>query len=134
MTDETLGHAVSVTDGFPYMLQLVGYYIWAASVDQTITLEDTRRGAEQAKREFEAGVLEQTFRELSRGDVRFLRAMLPDEGDSSIADIASRMGVKSNYASQYKSRLFAFGVIGDRGRGYVGFDIPGFKEYLRGRE
>ena len=99
MIDEALEHAVSVTDDFPYMLQLVGYYIWAASVDQTITLEDTRRGAEQAKREFEAGVLEQTFRELSRGDVRFLRAMLPDEGDSSIADIASRMGVKSNYAS-----------------------------------
>ncbi len=97
-------------------------------------MEDIRRGAEQAKRGFEAGVLEQTYRELSRGDVRFLRAMLPDEGDSSLADIASRMGVKSNYASQYKSRLFASGVIGDRGRGYVGFDIPGFKEYLRGHE
>ena len=38
------------------------------------------------------------------------------------------MGVASNYASQYKRRLL--GVIGERGRGLVGFDIPAFKEFL----
>lgn len=41
------------------------------------------------------------------------------------------MGVASNYASQYKRRLLESGVIGERGRGVVGFDIPGFREYLK---
>ena len=40
------------------------------------------------------------------------------------------MGVKSNYASQYRARLIEQGIIGERGRGRVGFDLPYFKEYL----
>lgn len=132
--DDALAYAACAADGFPYMLQLVGYYVWAASNGSTITLEDSRRGVVQASREFRTGVLEQTYRELSNGDVRFLRAMLPDKGDSSLSAIASRMGVRSNYASQYKSRLLAVGVIGERGRGYVGFDIPGLRDYLQGLE
>ena len=41
-----------------------------------------------------------------------------------------RMGVASNYASQYKRRLLEGGVIGERRRGLVGFDIPAFRELL----
>ncbi|MFR2626773.1 MAG: hypothetical protein ACLS89_04185 [Collinsella sp.] len=68
--------------------------------------------------------LETTYRELSDKDIEFLLAMLPDSGPSRISEIAKRMGVASNYASQYKRRLLEDGVIGERGRGLVGFDIP----------
>lgn len=54
----------------------------------------------------------------------------PDEGISSIADIAQRMGVSGNYASQYRSRLVKQEVIGTRGRGKVAFDMPFFREYV----
>lgn len=40
------------------------------------------------------------------------------------------MGVASNYASQYKRRLLEDGVIRERGRGLVGFDIPAFRKFL----
>ena len=40
------------------------------------------------------------------------------------------MGVASNYASQYKRCLLEDGVIGERGRDLVGFDVPAFKEFL----
>ena len=41
------------------------------------------------------------------------------------------MGVTSNYATKYKPRLLAQGVIGERDRRNVlGFDIPGFREFL----
>lgn len=60
----------------------------------------------------------------------FLLAMLPDSGPSKVSEIAKRMGVASNYASQYKRRLLEDGVIGERGRGLVGFDIPAFREFL----
>ena len=51
-------------------------------------------------------------------------------GPSRVSEIAKRMGVASNYASQYKRRLLEDGVIGERGRGLVGFDIPAFREFL----
>ena len=41
--------------------------------------------------------------------------MLPDSGPSRVTEIAKRMGVASNYASQYKRRLLEDGVIGERG-------------------
>ena len=41
--------------------------------------------------------------------------MLPDSGPSRISEIAKRMGVASNYASQYKRRLLEDGVIGNVG-------------------
>ena len=51
-------------------------------------------------------------------------------GSIWVSEIASRMGVASNYASQYKRRLLGDGVIGERERGLVGFDIPAFREFL----
>ena len=60
----------------------------------------------------------------------FTHNLLPDSGPSRVSEIAKRMGVASNYASQYKRRLLEDGVIGERGRGLVGFDIPAFREFL----
>ena len=57
-----------------------------------------------------------------------------DPLESHVSDIASRMGVSNGYASKYKTRLLAAGVIGERARGVVGFDIPGFKEYALARK
>lgn len=87
------------------MMQLVGYRMWAENPrSEQIALADARHGIELAKREMIEGILEYTYRELSDGDKRFLAAMLPDSQDSSLAAISRRMGVKSNYASQYKRR------------------------------
>lgn len=60
----------------------------------------------------------------------FTPSLLLDSGPSRVSEIAMRMGVASNYASQYKRRLLEDGVIGERGRGLVGFDIPAFREFL----
>lgn len=96
----------------------------------SITAEDMEAGIALARNDLEQRVLAPTYRELSNSDVAFLEAMLPDEGTSSIADVAKRMGVSSNYASQYRSRLIEQGVIGSRGRGKVAFDMPFFREYV----
>ena len=60
----------------------------------------------------------------------FTPSLLLDSGPSRVSEIAKRMSVASNYASQYKRCLLEDGVIGERGRGLVGFDIPAFKEFL----
>lgn len=58
--------------------------------------------------------------------------MLPDAHGSALADVSARMGVKSNYASKYKTRLLNRGVIGERPNGLLDFNLPGFREYLEG--
>lgn len=56
--------------------------------------------------------------------------LLDGGGVSSISNVAGRMGVSSNYASKYRARLIEQGVIGERGRGRIGFDMPFFREYV----
>lgn len=127
---DALGAAVEASEGFPYLMQLVGFQSWAQSSDDAITLEDVRAGAERAQRNFAERVLDATYYDLSQGDIRFLQAMLEDENESRLADIARRLDETSGYASTYKKRLIEQGIIGERGVSYVVFELPGFRAYL----
>ncbi len=110
---------------------LVGYRTWDVSENSPkISAPDVQQGSLLARMELRDRILETTYRELSDKDIEFLLAMLPDSGPSRVSEIAKRIGVASNYASQYKRRLLEDGVIGERGRGLVGFDIPAFREFL----
>ncbi len=121
----------TATEGFAYMLQLVGYHTWNEARGSSVLSEDAKRGIQLAHRDMEEHIFRATYRELSDMDIAFLEAMLDDPHESRLAHISSRMGVKSNYATKYKSRLLAQGVIGERGRSNVlGFDIPGFRDFL----
>ena len=109
--------------GFPFMLQLVGYY----ALDSV----DFARGIAIAQQEMTYRILDATFAELSPGDLRFAAAMLEDEGDSRIADLVERLGRSSSVVAQYRKRLIDAGIIGKRARGLVGFDLPYFRDYLQ---
>lgn len=129
--DNALDACVEATQGFAYMLQLVGYRTWNESEGAEVRLTDARRGIRTAQSDMEEHIYRSTYRDLSDGDIAFLRAMLEDRTESRLIDVARRMGVKSNYASKYKSRLLAQGVIGERGRSTVfAFEIPGFREFF----
>ncbi len=131
ITQEACVAAVQAIDGFPYMMQLVGYRAWYEAQDSgTIAKEHVEAAIGLAERDIRNKILDTTYNELSDGDAAFLRAMLQDEACSSISDIAQRMGVRSNYASQYRIRLLEHGVIEEARRGKVSFAIPRMREYL----
>lgn len=132
--DDALAHCVTAIEGFPYMLQLVGYRTWEESDETSVGIVDACRGVDAAREDMEQHIYRSTYRDLSDKDIAFLEAMLEDPEESKLADISQRMGVRSNYATKYKSRLLAQGIIGERERSNVlGFDIPGFRDYLRER-
>ena len=126
--NDALRMCAKASDGFAYMIQLVGYRSWMESGDKpTIEYLDAMRGIELAREDIKERVLLQTYRELSEGDIRFVKAILPDRAESRMSDIARRLGVSNGYAATYKKRFLASGVIGERRRGVVGFEIPRFR-------
>ena len=132
VTSDALEACVSAIEGYPYMLQLVGFRCWQASnLSGVISAEAAERGIEDAREDFRSHILEPTFRELSEVDVRFIEAMLADDRESRISDVAKRMGVESRYASKYRSRLLAEGVIEQVARGVVRFALPEFKAFVQ---
>lgn len=134
ISEEALQAATEATNGFAYMLQLVGYCMWEEAEEASIIdIDHAKRGIRQAHREFERGVLQATYLELSAGDRSFLFAMLDDSHGSILTDVAARMGKSASYASNYKRRLTELGIIGDRGGKTFDFDIPFMREYLQAR-
>lgn len=132
--DEALQEAVDAIDGFPFMLQLVGYRAWnATGTSDVIDVRSIRRGIRLAQEELEHRVFDATLAELSKGDIAFLQAMVPDEKETDRADLTKRLKRSSSYISTYKKRLLEAGVIEERKPGTFTFALPGFRDYLRGK-
>lgn len=126
--------AAESSEGFPYLMQLIGFQSWEQRPDSSeIDVRDVQAGVRAAQRDFAERVLEATYFDLSPRDLDFLGAMLEDPRESRLADIAVRLGVASNYTSTYKRRLIEQGVIGERGPSCVAFELPGFRAYLADR-
>lgn len=131
--EQALDDATEAIRGFPYMLQLVGYYSWVASQqERVITPDHVEQGIRVARQQLQDGVFMATYREISEGDRRFLRAMLEDEGPSRLSHIARRLGKSNSYASSYRLRLLNQGVVDETLDGGLFFAMPFFREWLEG--
>ncbi|MBQ9014835.1 MAG: ATP-binding protein [Firmicutes bacterium] len=129
---QALDLAVTASDGFAYMMQLVGYQMWEmAGAASQIGQREAVQGIQYAEEDFRQGVLKSTYQELSDGDIRFLEAMLQDPEVSILSDISGRLGRSTGYASTYKKRLLQAGIIEETARSRFRFCLPGFRDYLK---
>ena len=133
MAPDAVDQAVAVSQGYPFMVQLVGFHAWDAAADPTsaVTLDDVVSGAETARRQVGQLVIAPMWRDLSDGSRRFLAAMAQDDGPSRTADIAVRLGVSSGYASVYRRRLLKSGMVSSAGTGRLDFAINAARQWIR---
>jgi chromosomal replication initiation ATPase DnaA len=127
---DALEYAADQTEGLPFLIQLIGYHTFDQSDRETITEKDAIAGACTAREDMRNMILDATVADLTKTELKFLRAMLPDSGPSRMADIAKRMEVSASQASHYRRRLLRQGIIGERGRGLVEFAMPMLKTLL----
>lgn len=131
---EALQQMVKDSNGFPFMIQLIGYRTWDVSPSEdVISHEDALQGIKLANSELETYVLDSTYRELSNMDVEFLKALIAVDKPANITEIAQHMGKPNSYASTYRERLLRRGIIGEPDRNKIDFELPGFKEFLKKR-
>ncbi|MEO3931440.1 AAA family ATPase [Micrococcaceae bacterium Sec7.4] len=133
ISDTHLRQLAEATGGYPFLIQLVGYHVWsqARKAGADVTDQAIADGIEKARRRMGATVLQSAYSALSDVDQSYLLAMAEDNGPSSTATVARRLGVSDIYGGQYRLRLLAAGVIETTGRGYVDFAVPTFREFLR---
>jgi len=128
-----LDEAVFATKGYPYLYQLIGYYILNYSESNNVITADTiELAVNAAKREMIDAIFTAALKPLSKQDRAFLQAMAMDSDESDISDIKTRMKVSSNYAQRYRKRLIEAGIIASADRGKLTFIVPYLGEYLRG--
>ncbi|WP_125615225.1 ATP-binding protein [Specibacter cremeus] len=127
--------AAEATGGYPFLIQLVGYFLWreAANNGGTLTGPAVHRAIEAATRRNARTVIEAALSTVSPKDLDFLHAMAEDDEPAAARDIGLRLGAKSNLVANYRARLLAAGLIQPAGHGKVDFAIPGLRQYLRSK-
>ena len=131
ISDDALALAVESIDGFPFMMQLVGFRSWEDQGERgMIDEQSVEKGVHMARIDMENRILRPTLDELSDMDIEFLNAMLEDDQASSSEDIATRLGKTPSYVTTYRKRLLEQGILEMQGRSKVRIALPGVREYL----
>jgi hypothetical protein len=125
--------AAEATGGYPFLIQLVGYFLWreAENNNGTVTAAEAERAIDAAHRRNARTVIEAALSTASAKDLEFLHAMAQDDGPSIAGDLGERLNARTNLVANYRSRLLAAGLVEPAGHGKIDFAIPGLRQYLR---
>ena len=99
--DNLLSRAAKATKGYAYLVQLVGYSIWQRAnlhraKSAIVSERDVTEGIALAEARFHDVVHEPAISGLGLNDIKYLLAMCEDKQQSKSAEIARRMGKKTN--------------------------------------
>ena len=130
--EDALKQLIAVSQGYPYLIQLVGDYAWRNSprADE-ISRSDAEIAHHKAIVAVQRRVISRVYQDLSEKDRQFVQAMAVDTGRSKISDIVKRMDVSAQYVQVYKRRLIDTGYVRSDGHGYIAFSLPYLGEYVR---
>lgn len=133
---DTCRYLAEASHGYPFMVQLVGYYSWQVASNRRLTTVDrmtAEEGVAIARDRFDATVIEPALQRVSNAQLAYLLAMAEDgEGPSSTSVVAHRLGKTPQQVTPYRARLLSEDVIEAPVRGKVSFAIPCLSEYLNG--
>lgn len=137
MSDADALTAAQATGGYPYMIQLVGYYMWQAAQrrgSSTINLDDVNAGISDAVLAFDDAVCAPAMDGLSGAERTFVSAMAEDAPEASnVADIETRTRRSRSWVNKYRAALIENRIIRSAGYGLIEFVIPHFGMYLKSR-
>ena len=134
--ENVAGLLASASRGYPFLIQLVGYYAWQLARRAQVGVLDTElaeRGVLFARERFESTVIEPALQRVSRSGIEFLLAMAEDGGaPSKTGRIGERLGKTARQMSTVRARLIADSLVEAPSYGVLTFAIPYMDEYLNG--
>ncbi|MDR0944634.1 MAG: AAA family ATPase [Bifidobacteriaceae bacterium] len=131
VSDEALALMTDAVAGYPFMLQLVGYYTWRQATGEEIDVAAAEGGIPIARDRLGSAVLATALADVSPTDRAYVSAMAQDEGPSRTGEIADRLGFTAARAGQHRARLIAAGIIEPAGHGLVDLSLPFLRAYAR---
>ncbi len=131
VADEILDRAALSTRGFPYLMQLIGYYVIQYTPEKgTVTDTIMDKAEKAALRDMEDNVFKPIMAPLSDNDKVFLKALARCGGTVTTAKLQAMLGKKGPAIQPYRKRLIEAGVIEAPRRGELVFAVPYLSEYL----
>lgn len=122
---ELAEHMTSLTGGYPFAFQVLGYLYWENRAHSTI--DDIVPEFDQYLEEY---VYDKIWSELSEIDKRILYEMSVS-GESKVKLLRENLQMKSETFSVYRERLKRKGIIDTREYGNVHMVLPRFGEFVK---
>lgn len=132
IVDELLDRAARSTQGFPYLMQLIGYYLIQYTPEGgQVTDKIMSKVEDAAMSDMKDNVFRPILSPLSDNDMIFLHAMARCNDVVTTAKLQEELGEKGPAIQPYRKRLIDAGVIEAPRRGELVFAVPYLKEFLR---
>ena len=131
VSDEILDRAATATRGFPYLMQLIGYYV-IQYTEEGGTVDDAimDKVEKAAMGDMDDNVFKPILSPLSDNDKTFLKAMARQGETANTAKLQATLGKKGPAIQPYRKRLLEAGVIEAPRSGEWVFAVPYLAEYL----
>ena len=123
---ETAHNMASMTKGYSFAFQVLGYYTWAHENDLDAAIPEYKQYLYDY-------VYDKIWSEISAEDKRVLSA-IADSEDGRIIGIRNKLGMETNQFNPYRDRLKKYGIINGDTHGYVTLVLPLFDEYISDKE
>lgn len=127
--------AAEASDGYPYMIQLVGYYMWrAAEVRGSKEIEeaDVIQGKKDALVLFDDAVCALLFDGLTAAQKLFVKAVAKEAPQpAKVSEIANRAHRSASWVSKYRASLIKERVVESAGYGLVRLSASHLAEYVQ---
>ena len=131
VSDEILDRAALATRGFPYLMQLIGYYIIQYTPQGGMVTDTIMDKSEKSSMgDMEDNVFKPILAPLSDNDKRFLKALARCGEVATTAKLQASLGKKGPAIQPYRKRLIEAGVIEAPRRGELVFAVPYLADYL----
>ena len=127
--------AARQSDGYPYMVQLVGYYMWQSAQrrgSNVITADDVTTGVSDALLAFDDAVCAPALDGTTSAERLFLTAMAEDSPNpTQVGNIVDRTRRSRSWVSKYRAILIKDKLIRPAGHGRLEFAVPHLGQYLQ---
>ena len=127
------GQLAEATQGYPFMIQLVGYYAWQLARRAHTAIigeEEAERGIATARERFCAMVIEPALQRIPPTCIAYLLSMASLGQTSSTSMVADALNKTPQQVSSVRSRLLRESIIEAPSYGKVSFAIPYMRDYL----
>ena len=137
--EEELEYLCACSYGYPYLIQLLGYYLVEAAGEShprghtAVTKGLVDEADLSARVDFRANVIEPSVGDFGPGMTAYLEAIVDgvgEDGRSSTGDAARAIGKSAQQCAPYRARLIERGTIVPAGYGYVRLNIPHLRSYF----
>ncbi len=134
--DEVVEQLAAASNGFPYVIQLIGYHAWEAAGDGPLDADAARTGIRRAVDELQPQLFVARWRQLTPALRDYVAAAAevedPATGLVSSSAVAQRLGMSTAQVSGRRDLLInTHQLLASPGRDQLVFSQPGLAHWVR---